>query len=297
LHLWIYGYSPSDFIQGVRDGGYRPMAFMGHGLTTAFYLMMSVVAGATLWKIGNVKDKKVFAAESAFLGTVLVLAKSLASIVYTTVLVPLVLFFSPRFQVRVAQLFVVVALVYPMLRSIDVFPAQLITSAAGLVSNERAESINFRFTNEEELLKRASERWLFGWGRFGRSRIYDPETGKDLSVTDGRWVITLGQFGMVGFLAEFGIFLLIIFKAASALRVSRTKEEAVLLSALALLLSVTVVNLLPNAALFPWTLLIAGALTGLSESINFNRRYSRSAISATSFHYETTMPLGQKPYS
>jgi len=275
LHFWIYGNSPSDFIQSMRDGGFRPMVFMGHGLPTAFYLMMGVVAGAALWKIGSKREQKVFGGEAILLGGVLVLAKSLASIIYTSVLVPLVLFFTPKVQLRIAQLFVAIALLYPISRSIDVFPARLITSAAGLVSEERAASINFRFVNEEELLSRAGERWFFGWGRFGRSRIYDPDTGKDLSVTDGRWIITLGQFGFVGFLAEFGLFALIIFKAASAVSFSRSTEDGVVLGALALLFSVTIVNLLPNAALFPWTLLMAGALIGRSERIILSKRYPR----------------------
>ena len=54
------------------------------------------------------------------------------------------------------------------------------------------------------MLERASERILFGWGRFGRSRVYN-EYGSDISVTDGRWIITLGQFGVVGFMGEFGL--------------------------------------------------------------------------------------------
>ena len=30
LHRWFYGYDSSDFIQAVRDNGFRPMVFMGH---------------------------------------------------------------------------------------------------------------------------------------------------------------------------------------------------------------------------------------------------------------------------
>ena len=39
FHYWLYGYSPSQFAQSQRDGGYRPMAFMGHGLIAAFFMM------------------------------------------------------------------------------------------------------------------------------------------------------------------------------------------------------------------------------------------------------------------
>ena len=63
------------------------------------------------------------------------------------------------------------------------------------------------------MMDRASQRIWFGWGRFGRSRIFD-EWGSDVSVTDGRWTITLGQFGLFGFVAEFGLLALTVFRAA-----------------------------------------------------------------------------------
>ena len=78
-------------------------------------------------------------------------------------------------------------------------------SLVSLVSDDRARSLEFRFINEDRLLGRASERPLAGWGRFGRNRVYDEEGGYDVSVTDGRWIIVLGQFGILGFIAEFGL--------------------------------------------------------------------------------------------
>ena len=37
-------------------------------------------------------------------------------------------------------------------------------------------------------------------GAVGRERVYD-QYGKDISITDGRWIITLGQFGAISFIA------------------------------------------------------------------------------------------------
>ena len=96
--------------------------------------------------------------------------------------------------------------------------------AANSISEERAESLRVRFDNEQQLLERASQRFLFGWGRWGRSRIYD-EYGKDISLTDGRWVITLGQFGVLGFLAEFGLLAFTVLRAASALRFAEYERD------------------------------------------------------------------------
>jgi hypothetical protein len=160
------------------------------------------------------------------------------------------------------------ALLYPMLRTVDVVPTTSMVGTAAIISSERASSLQTRFEEEHELLDRASERLLFGWGRFGRSRVHDEETGRDLSTTDGRWIITLGQFGLVGFLAEFGLLALPVFRAASALKFTESFRDKVFLAALALIISINLVELLPNATLSPWTWLLAGALLGRAELLH-----------------------------
>jgi hypothetical protein len=138
--------------------------------------------------------------------------------------------------------------------------------AATSISEERADSLRTRFDNEQQLLERASQRLLFGWGRWGRSRVYD-EYGKDISITDGRWAITLGQFGIFGFLAEFGLLALPVFGAASALRFAESERDSIFLAALALIIGISIIELLPNASLSPWTWLLAGALLGRAEAL------------------------------
>jgi hypothetical protein len=97
--------------------------------------------------------------------------------------------------------------------------------------------------------------------------VFDTETGQDVSVTDGRWIITMGQFGFIGFIAEFGLLALPIIAAASALKFAGSEGEAVLLSALALIVSINIVDLLPNSSISPWTWLLAGALLGRAENL------------------------------
>ena len=115
---------------------------------------------------------------------------------------------------------------------------------------------------------------MFGWGRWGRSRIYD-EWGNDIGVTDGRWIITLGQFGIFGFLAEFGLLALTVFRAASALRFAESERDSVFLGALALIIAINMIDLLPNASLSPWTWLLAGALLGRAEALRGAARQLR----------------------
>ena len=100
LHTWIYGYFPHSFLQQMRDGGFRPVVFIGHGLGVAFFAMTTVVAAAALWRTRARVFRLPAGAITAYLGVVLLLCKSLGSLVYAAVAVPLVRFASPRMQLR-----------------------------------------------------------------------------------------------------------------------------------------------------------------------------------------------------
>jgi hypothetical protein len=285
LHFWVYGYYPSDFIQEMREGGgFRPMVFMGHGLIAAFFAMTAAVASAVLWRADISVFRSVRPAWLAsYLSVVLVLCKSGAALVYGTVLMPLVLWTRPRAQATVAVVLVALALSYPLIRIAGVFPTKELVDVSMSINEGRANSLKFRFDQEEQLLQHASERFLFGWGRFGRNRVHVEDwqgLAADASVTDGRWIITLGQFGLVGFLTEFSLLGLSVFFSAKALRFAETFRDAVLLAGLALIVGVNIIELLPNSTLSPWTWLLAGALLGTSEAI-LARGRKKGKLSAT----------------
>jgi len=267
LHYWFYGYYPSEFLQNMRDGGFRPMVFMGHGLLAAFFVMTTVVAAAALWRLRAIPWKSLPPAGATFyLAGILVLCKTLGALVYAVALVPLVRFAKPRLQVRVALVLVILALAYPTLRSFDLVPTSAILGAASFISSQRAESLRFRLNNEDRLLERASQRFTFGWGRYGRSRVY-AEWGQDMSTTDGRWIITLGTFGVFGFIAEFGLLSIGVFRAATSLRFVQSNSERLCLGALSLIVAINIFDLLPNSGLMPWTWLLSGALLGRAEAL------------------------------
>jgi hypothetical protein len=267
LNYWVYGYYASDFGQQVRDGGFRPTVFLGHGLAVAFFTMMTAVAAATLWRVQGRILRLPGAGITAYLSAILILCKTLSALIYGAALVPLVRWAKPRLQIRIALVLVAIALSYPLLRSADLVPTTTMIDMARSISVDRADSLKTRIVQEQQLLDRASERLLFGWGRFGRSRVRD-NNGKDISITDGRWVITLGQFGLFGFLAEFGLLSLPIFRAASALKFADSMGDGVLLAALTLMLAINIVDLLLNSELTPWTWLLAGSLLGRAEALH-----------------------------
>ena len=79
---------------------------------------------------------------------------------------------------------------------------------------------------------------------------------------------SVGQFGLFGFVAEFGLLALPVFRAASVLRLTVSASDRIILAALALILAVNIIDLLPNAFLTPWTWLLAGALLGRVEALH-----------------------------
>jgi hypothetical protein len=276
LHAWIYGYFPQmfGFGQEMRGGGFRPVVFMGHGLLVSFFFCTTTVAAAAFWRTNTRVMRKVRLPAGgivAYLSILLLLCKTASSSLYGVVLVPLVAFARPKMQLGFAVLLVSVALLYPTLRSADLIPTTTALDLAASISSDREKSLETRFVNEDKLLERASQRFWFGWGRFGRSLVYD-QGGNDISLTDGTWIITLGIFGFIGFLAEFGLLTLPVFSAARAIRFVESPKDKVFLSALSLILAINVFDLLPNSSIRPWTWLVAGALLGRAEEL---RRWAR----------------------
>jgi hypothetical protein len=95
----------------------------------------------------------------------------------------------------------------------------------------------------------------------------------DESVTDGLWIITVGQFGIIGFIAQFGLLAFSVIRAARALKFSQSFHDSIFLSALALIVAINMIELLPNSSLIPWTWLLAGSLLGRSEMILARHRH------------------------
>ncbi|WP_152565103.1 hypothetical protein [Methylobacter sp. BBA5.1] len=270
LHGWLYGYFPHgahSFGQEKRFGGFRPVVFMGHGLLVAFFAAVTVIAATVFWQL-KIKVREFSSAKvTYYLLLVLLLCKSVASILYGYVAFLLIKVTSFKTQLRIAKILVLIALLYPNMSIMNIFPHQTLMNWTESMSAERAESLGFRFENEDMLLNHARQRLFFGWGGWGRNRVHNEETGRDMTVTDGKWIITLGTFGWLGFIAEFGLLALPVFRAASVFKWVKTQQEKILLSAHALLVGFVMIDQLPNASLAPWLWLLAGALLGRTDAI------------------------------
>lgn len=281
LNLWVYGYYQHLFGQSIRSGGYRPVVFLYHGLWVAFFIMTSTVSAYALWRNeqGDIRIRYLVAA--LYLTVIMVLAKSLGSTLFMILLVPMVVLFSPTRQLRIAIFICSLALAYPMLKGADLVPQQKLLNQAAAISPERAASLEFRFDNEKQLLDRARLKPVFGWGSWGRNHILDPISGRILTVTDGRWIIVIGVYGWVGFIAEFGLLLLPLLLLGREAMAGPKLKITPYIGPLSLLLAINAVDMIPNATLTPLTWMLVGALTGYAEKLRaerLNLKIHRSSI-------------------
>lgn len=265
INVWVYGFFQHSFEQMMRAGGFRPIVFLPHGLWLAFFVLTSVVAAAALARVA-VRGRRAKAyAIVAYLSVLLVLCKSAASMAYGAILLPVTLFFSTRWQLRLAMVFAVIAVTYPMMRNLNLIPLDAIVAQAEAINPDRAQSLEYRFDNEQQLLARAAEKPVFGWGGWGRSLVRHPETGEIESIPDGRWIIIFGTFGWLGYLCEFGLLALPLMLMGIK-SFSRSAEfNSPMIGPVALILGITMIDMLLNATLTPLTWLAAGAVLGYAE--------------------------------
>lgn len=260
LHRNFYGFTATSFLQQIRNGGFRPVVFLSHGLELGIYLTFAVIAAAALFRLttGSLRNRFGFAA--LWLMGVLILAKSLGALVIAVIMTAVLFFFKPRTQMLIAAVFAGIVLTFPLLRTANLVPIDTIVSLAENVSAERASSLKTRLYNENALLDKASDRPFFGWGSWGRNRIYD-EDGRDASITDGAWIIELGTGGWVRYIALFGFLCWPVIGMAFT---HRDKIDPVC-AALALILTAKLLDLIPNSG-FPTVIwLVAGSLLGRLE--------------------------------
>lgn len=261
LHKWIYGFYQHAFLQTMRDGGFRPMVFLDQGLVVAMFISLSTLSGMALWRAADRNGRPRLVLGVLWLAMVLVLCKTVGAIGIVFLLAPLLLLFSARMQMVAASAMALMILLYPALRSTNLAPTDLVLSIARSIDESRGGSFSMRLRNEDMLLNRADERPVFGWGIWGRARVYDEETGADISVTDGYWVIILGGFGWIGYIATFGLLTLPIMR----LTLHGAGKLPLATTGLSVVLTANLLDLIPNSGQTPITWLIAGALLGKAD--------------------------------
>ncbi|MFN3994825.1 MAG: hypothetical protein ACK4IU_18185, partial [Tabrizicola flagellatus] len=262
LHTWVYGFFPSDFVQHIRAGGFRPVVFLNHGLMVGIFFCLSIISAAILFREARREGRLAFPWLAAMFWLILVLylCKSLGALIIAVPSALIVLLLGARLQVALSVVVAFVVMFYPMLRGAGWIPVNATYELALSIDEERAASLKFRLDNEDVLLTKANLKPLVGWGSWGRNSIFDPETGQMTSITDGIWLIFIGVYGWLGYIGRFGMLTVPIL--LFALR-RKTLGPSLLMPGMTVLLSAALIDLLPNSGLVNYVWLMAGAVAGI----------------------------------
>jgi len=262
LHKWVYGFRQHSFIQNVRDGGYRPMVFMQHGLMVGMWMGMTTMIGVWLWQSRTVR--KVWDIPMYVLLPAMFLTVYLCKSKYAVLLLGMgmIALYSAKWLRTKALIICLlcVPLTYAVLRaSGELTGDSMIRWAEGAFGEDRAKSLAMRLNNENVLAERAMEKPVWGWGGWGASRVQD-EQGKDL-ITDSLWIITLGKYGWVGLVSLMTVLLLPMILVVKDWRVELWHHAAVApVVALAIVCTLYMFDHLMNGMVNPIFMLAAGAV-------------------------------------
>ena len=259
INRTVYGYFPHAWLQHVRGGQFRPVVFLQHGLWLALFLLMASFAAFGLFRaLKEAPNRALYLLAGLWILAVLFLSPNLGAALLAVLFVPPLLLLSRRTQARVVTVVAVIFLAFPAVRQAGLVPLDGFLSVVEGISEDRAQSLKFRLDNEDDMLARAYEKPIFGWGGWGRWRVID-DRGRDTTVSDGLWIIILTTRGWVGYIAFFGFLTLPLVVLS---RVSRSREVSQATVTLGMIMAANLVYLVPNSALSSVGWMLAGAVAG-----------------------------------
>jgi len=201
LLRYVYGRSN---LEAMRYGGYRPRLFLTSGLELGMWMTAAALTAWWLWRCGTLKRLW----QLPFGGVLLPILMITTILCRSTGALLLmiggmgVLWICTRYQTRaLLWCLVLTAPVYMAVRIPNLWSGESVVALAKTVSRQRAQSLGYRFKCENLLVAKALKQPVFGWGGWGRSRVYFPGfEGNPYAIvpTDGLWIIALGLYGYVG---------------------------------------------------------------------------------------------------
>jgi O-antigen ligase len=164
-------------------------------------------------------------------------------------------------------LVVVIPSVYVCARAIGQWNGQsLVDITYATLGDERAGSIAVRFANEGQLIRKALQKPIFGWGPNGANNIYDIH-GRIAVIPDGLWVIILGTGGIVALLCFYAALLAPMIGLLAKVPRSRLADvEAAVPLVLALIAALFAIDCLANAMVNSVYFVSIGSVAGLLAS-------------------------------
>lgn len=183
-----------------RMGGFRPTVFLSHGLELGMWMTATCTVGYTLWLSRSVRRLHGFSMSWLLVGlfAVTVLCRSTGALFLLMVGVA-VIYLTRRIP---AQAWLLALVLFPPIfeaaRIADLVSIDGLTRLiAENLENDRAQSLQFRFDNENMYINKAIQRPIFGWGGYNRHQVYD-KYGNIATINDSRWIIAFSITGLFG---------------------------------------------------------------------------------------------------
>jgi len=241
------------------------------------FIVIVVGVAATLSKLKMKLSKPPNMVVLIYLVLLLIFAKGFGSLILGTIMFLSVWLLTPRLIYLLSVAIAILSITYPFLCLIDVFPHEQVIENIEKINPAQAGSLEFRFSHEIALLEKAADRFLFGWGAWARNRLED-------SVVDGYWIGLVGSYGFIGFMSIFGLMFIAIWKVRYVFKWLPTKRDKFLLASLSLMVSLIMVDQVPNHSENPFFWFLTGSLAGRNLFISKSRLSKKNENSIDSIN-------------
>jgi hypothetical protein len=272
LNYWIYGFYPHSFLQHIRNGGFRPMIFMQHGLMVSLWMAAGTLISFTYWlegtykKIYNVPIKFIFM--GLFVTTII--TKSSGAAILMLIGLGLVFLYHKRKMTILVKILLIFIPFYLIFRIMNVIATDdVIDFISQHFNAERTQSLWFRMFQEDLYVKNMSGHKLFGWGGWSRSAPVDPRTGRLLIVRDSMWLGIYSEFGYIGLLSTYATLLAGPWNLYRKNRIKKLKIDSFILTIVVLLFCL---DSLLNSMMNPVYILCAGVLVSKAQTLTMKKK-------------------------
>lgn len=267
LHQNIYGSNQSSMVQHIRYGGWRPKVFMQHGLMVALFLSISVLSIFAL-RISENKNKiikiRTSVIEKILMITTIIACKSGNGFIIMA-LAMLARLLTKTGMVKILLLSLVLIIPSYLAARVSGYwdGLELINQVKSISGDaQRAGSLGARIKQENLFLIRAEEKWLFGWGGWGRAFPIDEYGVRLTRGVDSFWIIVYSQNGIIALVSLFWMFLATPYIVATRLhKMSLDKKESSFLYMASFVPVFFMLDSLANAMFTPVFILVTSSLT------------------------------------
>lgn len=269
LNEIVYGFNQSNMPQHWRYGGWRPKVFMQHGLMVALFLSISVLAIFTL-RIAD-KTTRIMKVRSSIVEKILMVTAVFACksgngfiILLMAIMARLMTKAGMAKLMLLALIFIIAG--YLTARVSGYWDGiELINKVESISGDaQRAGSLGARIKQENLFLQRAEEKWLFGWGGWGRAFPINEYGVRLTRGVDSLWIIVYSQNGVIALTSFFWMFLAAPYVIATrAHKMALNTRERSFVYMVSFIPVFVMVDSLANSMLSPLYLMVVGSLTSV----------------------------------